>query len=217
MIRGLTMRRAAAVTITLLAAVTVVGPGSPLQAAPARPNAVTITGENLPEPLTVRAEDDPAIFTALLDQVSLLTGSNGRTTAPKKADLGPKYTLVVLVSDAAKQTYDLYPQAKGGPRAFRPAKQPDGRRTTAAWYFGRLSMSETLRVAGVPLPKQGDTISGGIGGGERVIPEEDLNAGKHVDQLIDDLRRLLLINGAVLVAITACLAGIALLARRRTR
>lgn len=185
------------------------------RAAPPEPGSVSISGSNLGEPLLIRQESAPALYAALLEQVSHLTGS-GQSVAPKEADLGPKYTVVVLAGAVAKQTYDLFPLAKGGPRAYRPAKQPQ-RKTSAAWYLGRLSMSETLRTAGVPLPEQQDTVSGGIGGGERVIPDESLNAGEGLDQILTELRRLMLLNGAVLLTITVGLAGIALLVRRRTR
>ena len=216
MVRKVSHRLVALITMLLAGFVPALLVGTAAQAAPARPDVVTVAGDGLREPLTVRADADQALFTALYGQVSWL-GGRGQPVAPKSADLGPKYTIVVLVGDTARQTYDLYPQAKGGPRAFRPAKQPDGRRPGAAWFFGRLNMSETLRTAGVPLPVQRDSISGGVGGGDRVIPDEALNPGRHVDEMFTELRRLLLLNGAVLVAITAGLAGIALLVRRRTR
>ncbi|HEY0696729.1 MAG TPA: hypothetical protein VGD43_02860 [Micromonospora sp.] len=179
-----------------------------------KPTAITITGDGLAKPIDLRVETDPALFAAVLDQVSFLNGAGH--AAPNRATLGRKFTLVVLVGGVAKQTYDLYPLAKGGPRAFRPAKQPDLRKTTSAWFLGRLNMSETLRTAGVPLPAQPDALSGGIGGGERVIPD-DLEASKDVDRLLGDLRQVLLLNAGVVIAITLGLAGIALLVRRRTR
>lgn len=192
-------------------------PGA-IQAAPASPTAVTISGDELTEPLTIEAESDPELFTALLEQVNWLRGSAGQTGPPKASDLGPKYTVVVLVEAAATQTYDLYPLASGGPRAFRPAKQPDKRKTSAAWFFGRLNMSETLRAAGVPLPDQPDAVSGGIGGGDaRLLDDDDLDPAERVDRLVDDMRRLVLLNGAVVLAIAVGLAGISLLIRRRTR
>ena len=200
----------------MIAAGGLLGVGTAAYAKPPRPTSIAITGDGLTDPLAVRADADPDVFAAVLDQVSWLQGDGG-TTAPKAADLGPKYTVVVHVGDAAKQTYDLYPQAKGGPRAFRPAKQPDGRKTSAAWFFGRLTMPETLRAAGVPLPEQPSTVHGGIGGGERVIPDDALGTGEDVDRLLGELRRLMLLNGAVLLSITVGLAGIALLVRRRTR
>ncbi|HEX5542925.1 MAG TPA: hypothetical protein VFX60_15420 [Micromonospora sp.] len=184
-------------------------------AAPA-PTAVTISGNQLAEPLTIEEESDPELFAAVLKQVDWLRGS-GHAGPPKASELGPKYTVVVLVDDAPTQTYDLYPLASGGPRAFRPAKQPDKRKTTAAWFFGRVNMSETLRAAGVPLPQKPDVLHGGIGGGERMLPDGGLAPGEQVDQLLDDLRRLILLNGAVVLTIAVGLAGISLLIRRRTR
>lgn len=192
---------------------------SPASAAPANtPSAVTITGEGLAQPITVQAAEKPELFTAVLSQVSWLQGK-GQTSSPKPDKLGPKYTVTVLVGEAAKQTYDLYPLASGGPRAFRPAKQPDKKvKTTAAWFYGRLTMSETLRAAGVPLPEQADSLhGGGVGGGERVFDDNTLNPGRDIDALLTDLRQMLLLNGAVVVVITLGLAGIALLVRRRTR
>lgn len=200
--------------LTLLGTVVVWFGIEPAVAAPKGPTSVTITGKALPDPITVTASENPELFAALVEQVSYLNGS-GQTNAPKAADLGPKYTVVVATEDVAKQTYDLYPLAKGGPRAFRPARQPE-RKVAAAWFFGRLTMSETLRTAGAPLSEQADTISGGIGGGERVI-QEDLDAGDDLSRMLGELRHLMLLNGAVLLTITVGLAGIALLVRRRTR
>jgi hypothetical protein len=191
--------------------------GGTVRAAPKPPPAgVDITGERLAEPLRLRVATQPAHVVAVIDQVSWL-GRTGQPTGPKVADLGPKYTVVVLSGEVAKQTYDLYPLAKGGPRVYRPAKQPDSRRTSAGWFLGRINMSETLRMAGVPLERQFDTLSGGVGGGERVIPEDALNPGKDLDKAIGELRRLLLLNVGVMLVITLGLAGIALLIRRRTR
>lgn len=187
------------------------------RAAPKPPPAgVDITGNGLTEPLRLRADSQPAHVLAVIDQVNWF-GRTGAASGPKPADLGPKYTIVVLAGDAPKQTFDLYPLAKGGPRAYRPAKQPDARKTSAGWFLGRLNMSETLRTAGVPLERQFDTVSGGVGGGERVIPEDSLNPGRDIDAAISELQRLLLLNVGVLLVITAGLAGIALLIRRRTR
>jgi hypothetical protein len=186
-------------------------------AAPAKPDSITIDGEELGEAITVRAKANPELFEALLSQVNWLATAKGQTTSPKAEKLGRKYTLVVHVGDQAKQTYDLYPMAAGGPRAFRPAKQPDKRRTTNAWFYGRLNMSESLRAAGVPLPETPETLHGGIGGGERVFDQDTLNPGRDLDKLLADLREVLLLNGAVVLVITLGLAGISLLVRRRTR
>ncbi|MGK5519378.1 hypothetical protein ACSNN9_08480 [Micromonospora sp. URMC 107] len=213
-----TMRRLVAVLAGgLAAAVLSLGPSGTATAAPKpAPAGVEITGEGLAEPLRLRAEAHPTHVVAIIDQVNFL-GRTGQAKGPKAADLGPKYTVVVFAGDVAKQTYDLYPKAVGGPRVFRPAKQPDARKTAAGWFLGRLSMSETLRTAGVPLERQFDTVSGGVGGGERVIPEDALNPAKDIDEALGELQRLLLLNVAVVLVITSGLAGIALLVRRRTR
>ncbi|MEV4541266.1 hypothetical protein [Micromonospora echinaurantiaca] len=211
------MRRLVAVLVGGLAATLVaVATAGPATAAPKPPPAgVDITGDGLAEPLRLRAESHPQHVGAVIDQVNFLPGI-GQKTGPKAADLGPKYTIVVLAGDTPKQTFDLYPKAKGGPRVFRPAKQPDNRKTSAGWFLGRLSMSETLRTAGVPLEREFDTVSGGVGGGERVIPEDALDPARDIDEALGEMQRLLLLNGAVVLVITLGLAGIALLIRRRT-
>ncbi|MFG2064725.1 hypothetical protein ACGFIK_25280 [Micromonospora sp. NPDC048871] len=212
------MRRLAVLTVGGLAALLLsLTVAQPAPAAPKSPPAgVDITGDGLAEPLRLRAEQQPDQVKAIVDQVSprALVRQSG---SPKKATLGPKYTVVVLAGDVPKQTYDLYPKAVGGPRVFRPAKQPDSRKTTAAWFLGRVSMSETLRTVGVPLERTFESVSGGIGGGERIIPEEALNPAQDLNEAFGDLRRLLLLNVAVVLVITFGLAGIALLVRRRTR
>ncbi|WBB79799.1 hypothetical protein O7606_27355 [Micromonospora sp. WMMD882] len=213
MVRRVSRLLGAAIGVMLV----VLAPVSVAAAAPKPPPpGVDITGEGLTEPLRLRVETDAAHVTAVIDQVSWFAAT-GEASGPKAADLGPKYTVVVLAGDKAKQTFDLYPLAKGGPRAFRPAKQPDGRKARDGWFLGRLNMSETLRTAGVPLPRQVETVSGGVGGGERMIPEESLDPGRDLDEALGELQRLLLLNAGVVVTITIGLAGIALLIRRRTR
>ncbi|MEU3454214.1 hypothetical protein ABZ671_11505 [Micromonospora sp. NPDC006766] len=214
-------RLLAAVAGTVLATATLAlaGPTAAHAAAVGaeRPAAgVDITGDHLDQPLRLRADLHATEVSAVLDQVSWL-GRTGQQHGPQAADLGPKYTVVVLAGDVPTKTYDLYPLAKGGPRIYRPAKQPDRSKTLAGWFFGRLNMSETLRTAGVPLQRQFDTLSGGIGGGERVIPDDALDPGQDLDAAMSELQRLLLLNAGVMVVITAGLAGIALLVRRRTR
>ncbi|GAB2941891.1 hypothetical protein GCM10027280_33090 [Micromonospora polyrhachis] len=184
---------------------------------PESPAAVTITGPGITEPLHVRAAADVILFDAVMEQVGWMTKSTQTTSAPKSDGLGPKYTVVVLEGDVAKQTYDLYPLAEGGPRAFRPAEQPDRRKTSAAWFFGRLDMSETLRAAGAPLSEQQNQVGGGGGGVERATTDKEQAPTKDFGQVVGDLREMLLLNVGVLVLITLALAGIALLVRRRTR
>ena len=184
-------------------------------ASAAGPTSVTITGEGMSGPLTVRAKTSPELFNAVLSQVSWLSSRPGQTTAPEAAKQGPKFTVVVFVNDRAKQTYDLYPLAQGGPRAFRPAKQPDLRSTTSAWFFGRLNMSETLRAAGVPLPARPDVLSGGIGGGGRITEESNFSPADDVNVVLGQWRQMYLLNAAVIVTIAIGLAGFSLLIRRK--
>ena len=216
-------RLLAAVTGVLIAtgcALALVGTEAARAAAPTAPKpppaGVDITGDQLTQPLRLRADTQHAEVVAVIDQVSWL-GRTGLQRGPAAQDLGPKYTVVVLLGDSPKQTFDLYPLAKGGPRVYRPAKQPTPSKTKAGWFLGRLNMSETLRSVGVPLERQFDTISGGIGGGERVIPEESLDPVQGIDDALAELQRLLLLNVGVVLFITVGLAGIALLVRRRTR
>ncbi|MFI6132066.1 hypothetical protein [Micromonospora sp. NPDC051141] len=180
------------------------------------PAGVDITGDQLDQPLQLRADTKPAEVTMIVDQVKWL-GTTGQLRGPAAKDLGPKYTVVVLAAGSPQHTYDLFPLAKGGPRVYRPAKQPDLSHPRAGWFFGRLNMSETLRAVGVPLAPRFDTLSGGIGGGERVLPEEALDPADGLDTALGELQRLLLLNIGVVLVITVGLAGIALLVRRRTR
>jgi hypothetical protein len=197
----------------LLAAMSV-----PLAATPAAAvgfTSITIQGEGLPRPLDVRDDADPELFASLLSQVGWLANRAGQTARLAPAKLGPKYTVVVYVKDKAKQTYDLYPLAAGGPRVYRPAKQPDRRSTTAAWFFGRLNMSETLRVAGVPLPQRADAL-GGAGGGEEAAEQAVFAPMEELSLVFAEWRRLFLLNGAVVLLIAAGLAGFSLLIRPKT-
>ncbi|WP_405099407.1 hypothetical protein [Micromonospora sp. NBC_01412] len=224
------VRRLIALAAGMLLAAVLTGPahaGGPARTAgPARvavpaapkpqPAGVDITGDRLAEPLRLRAATHPAAVVAVIDQVSWL-GRTGSPSGPAAKDLGPKYTVVVFAGEIATQTYDLYPLAKGGPRVYRPAKQPGpSPKAKAGWFLGRLNMSEALRTAGVPLEQQFDTVGGG-GGGERVLPDESLNPGQDLDEALGELQRLLLLNVGVMLVITLGLAGIALLIRRRTR
>ncbi|MET7471499.1 hypothetical protein ABZU22_27230 [Micromonospora sp. NPDC005222] len=183
---------------------------------PAAPTGVDITGERLDAPLKLRTDVSPTEVNLVIDQVKWL-GTTGQLRGPAAKDLGPKYTVLVLAAAGPQRTYDLFPLAKGGPRIYRPGKQPDASSTRAGWFFGRLNMPETLRSIGVPMPAQFDTLTGGIGGGERVLPEEALDPVRDLDTALGELQRLLLLNVGVVLVITAGLAGIALLVRRRTR
>ena len=185
-------------------------------AAAAETTAVVVEGEGIDEPLRLTPEERPAHMASVLDQVSWIGGAH-KIATPKKDTLGPKYTVVVFQDGDPKQTFDLYPLAEGGPRVYRPKEQPSKRKTSEGWFLGRLSMPESLRSAGAPLPEQIDPLSGGIGGGERMIPDEALNPGSEIGNAFSVLRPALLLNVGLIALITGSLAGLALYVRRRTR
>ena len=183
---------------------------------PPKPTAIQIVGKDLPGgKVLVQAKVRPQLFQMMLSEVSWLAKATPQTTAPKSRALGPKYTVTVLVKNSPQQVYDLYPMATGGPRAHRPAKQPTGKKADG-WFYGRLTMSESLRLSGAPLKAKLDVVTGGIGGGSG----EDVNVAEadpieSVNQFIEEMRRLMLLNAAVLMVILFGLAGIAFLIRRR--
>lgn len=183
--------------------------------APPKPTAVQISGKFPEGKITVRPEDGAEIFQNLLSQVAWLADIAPQTGAPKADKLGPKFTILVLAQDAPQQTYDVYPLAAGGPRAFRPEKQPGGRKTEEGWFYGRLNMSESLRLCGIPLEEKLDAVTGGVGGGERTSLDEKLNPAGGVSQFLEQLRTLILLNGAVALTIALGLAGMAYLIRRK--
>ncbi|GAA2690074.1 hypothetical protein [Actinoplanes palleronii] len=177
-----------------------------------QPTTVQITGQNVAaEGITVLQSEDPKLFRMLMDEVGWLASATPQTTTPKAAKLGPKYTVKLLVKETVNQTYELYPLAVGGPRAHRPgSKKVDG------WFYGRLSMSESLRLSGVPLKAKPDVVNGGIGGGVgENLSADQLDPATGVPELFGQMRRLILLNGAVLLVILTGLAGMAFLIRRR--
>lgn len=179
-----------------------------------KPSAVQIVGKDVPGKIVVQ-RDQPKLFSTLLDEVTWLAAATPQTATPQAAKLGPKYTVTVLIGAKPTQVYDLYPAAAGGPRAHRPAKQPTGKKADG-WFYGRLTMSETLRVAGVPLKAKPDVVAGGIGGGiGQDINVADADPVASVNEFFGQVRQLFLLNGAVLVVIFVGLAGIAFLIRRR--
>ncbi|MFI5933165.1 hypothetical protein [Actinoplanes sp. NPDC051494] len=188
---------------------------APASAAPAAPTAVMVAGKFDGGKLTIQQAEHPDAYQRLLGEVNWLSSATPTTTQPKADKLGLKLTVTVLVKNKASQVYDVYPLAAGGPRAFRPAKQPTGKKTPG-WFYGRLTMSESLRVAGVPLEQRTDIVTGGIGGGSGsdVVNEEldPLAVGKDV---VAQLQQLFLLNGAVLLVVLLGLAGVAFLIRRR--
>ena len=214
MVRGV-MTRFVSAAGALVAAVVVTVGFTPVAAhAAPKPDAVTITGKGIDD-IKVSAADRPEVFQLLLSEVSWLANATPQTAAPKSDKLGPRYTLTILVKNKPHQVYEMFPLASGGPRAHRPAKQPSGKKADG-WFYGRLTMPESLRVSGVPLEPRVDVVNGGIGGGiGEEVEAEEIDAIAQVNSYIDQMQRLYLLNGAVLVVILFGLAGIAFLIRRR--
>jgi hypothetical protein len=185
------------------------------QAAPKRPapTAIRIVNADLKDKIVVSRQTQSELFQRMLSEVSWLANATPQTTAPAAKALGPKYTVTVLAKSAPQQVYDLYPMATGGPRAHRPARQPSGRKTDG-WFYGRLTMSESLRLSGAPLKAKPDVVTGGIGGGVGVDVTE-IDPIAEMNDFFGQMRQLFLLNGAVLVVILFGLAGIAFMIRRR--
>jgi hypothetical protein len=183
-------------------------PASP----PKNPISVTITGDGLGEPLVITPDKDPGGYDAVYGEVSWLAGASGVTASPKAEQLGPKYTAVIAVNGVPKQTYDLYPMASGGSRAYRPKEQPDKRKTSAAWIYAHLTMASALRQAGVPVAGGPINQPGGIGGG---VVSTSKQAAADLDEIVGEWRRVVALNGGLVILIAAGLFGIAYLIRRK--
>jgi hypothetical protein len=173
---------------------------------------VTISGGDLSEPVTVRVEDAPRTCLALYREISWLTGSSGEAEEPA-VELGPGYTIEVSIEGELRHRYDLYPLAEGGPRVYRPSGQPGDRKASEGWFFGRLSMPETLSAAGVRLP--GVTVRlGGSGGGAEASDPTEAPTRQGLG-LLTTWQDGLLLTAAVAVIISSGLAGVAFLIRRK--
>ena len=220
MVRLSITRFVAAAGVAAAAVALSIGAGSPASAAPkaTTPTGVQVVGSDLPDgKVTVEKADKPRLFQALYDEVSWLAAAKPQTSAPASGKLGPKYTITVLVKGSPSQIYDLYPIAAGGPRAHRMAKQP-GKEVDDGWFYGRLTMPESLRAAGAPLKPKPEVVNGGIGGGvgTDISPTSDaIDPVSGVNNFFSQVRRLFLLNGAVLVVVLFGLAGVAFLIRRR--
>jgi len=218
MVRGATTRLWSAAGAIAVAAALILGTAPAALAAPkapAKPTSIQIKGKDIPGTLIVDPTDGARLFDTLLAEVNWMSTTKPQTTAPKADKLGPKYTLTVLVKTAPQQVYDLYPEAAGGPRAHRPAAQPGGAKADG-WFYGRLTMGETLRLSGVPLQAKPDVVPGGIGGGVgENIKVDDLDPIAGVNSFLGRMRDLILLNGAVLIVILFGLAGMSFLIRRK--
>ena len=183
---------------------------------PPAPTALQIAGKGLPgDKIVIQRKTQAQLFQLMLGEVGWLANATPQANAPRSSSLGPKYTVTVLVRNSPQQVYELYPSARGGPRAHRPAKQPTGRKTDG-WFYGRQTMSESLRLAGAPLKAKPDVVNGGIGGGiGEDVDVQQLDPIMGMNDFLSEMRRLFLLNGAVLVVILFGLAGIAFMIRRR--
>lgn len=177
-------------------------------------NLVTISGIDLAAPLEVAAEQQPELCAALYAEVSWLVSEDGTAPEPEAETLGPQYVLVAHVEGEPRHRFHLYPLAEGGPRVFRPVEQPGERTVDEGWFFGRLSLPETLNTAGAPLT--GDPATGGgTGGGQPPLPDQTGPPDSNVLDALDEWRQGMLLTAAITVAVVAGLAGAAYLIRRK--
>src|SRR4051812_114302 len=163
------LRRAAAAAAALgIVATALLVTGSPAQAA-GNPTLITIAGGDLAAPIAVPSDGKPDLFNALLRQLAWMQGAVGTPMAIDASKLGSKYTVTLSAGADAAQVYDIYPAAVGGPRAFRPAAQPQAK-STDAWFYAAISLPDVLRAAGVPLLDTGPDFAGldqaGLQGGD---------------------------------------------------
>jgi hypothetical protein len=207
--------RAIAVVLIGLAAGLVTGAAAGPAAALAADDVtmVTVAGADLPDELEVPAEERPELCSALHREVNWLVRGAGDAPEPDPEILGPQYTLVVHVEGEARHRFHLYPLAEGGPRVFRPAEQPGDRTVKEAWFYGRLSMPETLAAAGAPLT--GEAVAPGGTGGGVPEPEETERPQRGPLAFVEEWRESMLMTGAVVVGIVLSLGGVAFLIRRK--
>jgi hypothetical protein len=125
---------------------------------------ITISGPGVTNPISVHADTQADLFSALLDQVNWMAGRSPDPMDVTSLTLGPKYELVVYAGGSATARYELYPLASGGPRALFPAAQPNTTGHADSWYYATVSMPDVLAAAGVPIapPSAGpDTVEVG--------------------------------------------------------
>lgn len=177
---------------------------------------ITVTGIDLAAPVEVVAADQPELCAALHQEVGWLVERDGDSPEPEPDQLGPQYTLVVYIEGEPRHRFHLYPLAEGGPRAFRPVEQPGDRTTDEGWFYGRLSMPDTLRAAGAPLTGDPATGTGGRGaGGGPPVVEESEPPDTSPLAFLDQWRQGMLLAAALTVVVAAGLGGSAYLIRRK--
>lgn len=113
-------------------------------AAAETPTAVTLAGPDLAGPLSFKANSEGDLFDTLMLEVGWMSGRTGDPISPDPAALGPKYEVTVFAGDQAVARYDLYPMASGGPKAYRPSDQGNGKSTADGWFFAPVSLPQVL-------------------------------------------------------------------------
>jgi hypothetical protein len=178
---------------------------------------VQISADSLAEPIVFAADREPQLFAVVNTEVAWLANIPTVASSPAADKLGAKYTVLVLANGKPIQTYDLYPNAAGGPRVFRPAEQPDQRQVGAGWFYGRLSMPTTLANVGVSLsgsPSDPGTANGGGGGGSvAVAPTGNPDFGT----VLGDWTRFTGLNSALIIVIAAGIFVLAFMLRKQGR
>lgn len=199
---------------TVVVGVALLLPAGPAAGQP-EVNLVTVSGIDLAAPLAVSAEEQPELCATLYAEVSWLIGEDGTASEPEPETLGPQYVLVAHQDGEPRHRFHLYPLAEGGPRVFRPVEQPGDRTVDEGWFFGRLSLPESLGTAGAPLTGVPPVTGGGTGGGQRPPVDQSEPPDPNVLAALDEWRQGMLLAAGVTVIVVAGLAGAAYLIRRK--
>jgi len=177
--------------------------------APQPIKAVEISGDGLASPIILFSDKHPQRHNAVRTEVEWLAGKGTPAPAPS-GETGPKFSLTLFNAGAPTDRFDVYPLAVGGPRVFRPAEQPGGRKVNEAWFYGRLSMPSSLLAAGVPLAGvTPDPVIGGQAGGLDASPPPDLRG------MLGQWSRFMGLNIAAIIILAAGVFAIAYLIRKK--
>jgi hypothetical protein len=182
-----------------------------------KPNSLTIVGEGISAPITIRADTRPDLYTAVLRQVNWMAGRPGDFTKPNLKTLGPKYTITLFNKGVAAQVCDVYPEAAGGPRAHWPKTQPRGK-SAEAWFYATVTLPGVLRAAGVPLPEPSASgQAAGMGYEDPQLQPDDIGAssGFSLGKELGQARLAFAATAATAVLVLLMLFGAAQLSRRR--
>lgn len=176
---------------------------------------ITVDSDILPEPVTVSEAERPEQYALLRDEVEWLASREPDTSAPGEDERHRAYTAVLYTEDEPRHRFVLYPLADGGPRVHRPAEQPGDREVDEGWFFGRLSLPETLREVGVRLDATDPvTGQGGVGGEGPPTPEASASPESDPLAFLAEWREGMLLTAGVTVAVLLGTASVAFLMRR---